>query len=215
VAKKFEWFGLTIMKRYLLKTLSVKDVHYDPDYFSQGIDLIVEKPTSFSIDLKVDSYIGSDPGRKIRGLCNPDSKMILVETLSQLQYDRSKGDVKGWFFTSKADEVFYYYLALLNDASELNPIYAQYKAALQEHRDTGYVEDELIRLLRVDNDLLITYNLGKARKWYQEVGSHLDVSWSAAPNPTYVTVSRRIPRELFVEPNGPAHNMGRIYPKIV
>jgi hypothetical protein len=214
VAKKFEWFGLAIIKRYLQKTAPVKDVHYQADYFSKGIDLIVEGAPSYSIDLKVDSYIGSDPSRKIRGLCNPDSRMILIETLSQLQYDRTKSDVKGWFFTSEADEIFYYYLALLNDEAELTRVYSEYREAAKQGAKTATIENRLISSLKVDNDLLVSYSLSEARKWYECVGSRLPVSWSGAPNPTYVTVSRRIPREMFLAPRGPGRNMGRVYPKI-
>jgi len=192
----------------------VRDVHANPDFYPRGIDLVVEGPEVFSIDLKVDSYIGSDPKRKIRGLCNPDSGMILIETLSQLQYDRTRPDVDGWFFTSEADQVYYYYLALLNDPRELVIPYSRFKAAVKENRDTKEIEDRLIRSLKVDNDLLIAYDLKQARKWYVDVGSHLPVSWSAAPNPTYVTVSRRIPRELFVKPKGPGRSLGRIHPRV-
>jgi hypothetical protein len=162
----------------------------------------------------VDSYIGSDPARKIRGICNPDSKMILIEMLSQLQYDRTKKDVEGWFFTSDADEVFYYYLALLNEPNELNPIYSLYKEAIGQHRETEAIEDQLIRSLKVDRDLLVTYDLKKARQWYTKTGSKLPISWSGAPNPTYVTVSRRMPRSQFLEPEGPGRNVGSIYPKV-
>jgi hypothetical protein len=214
-AKKLEWFGLVIVKRYLQRTMNVKDVHADSDYFSKGIDLIVDHPRSFTIDLKVDSYIGSDSTRKIRGLCNPDSKMILIETLSQLQYDRNKGDVAGWFYTSEADQIFYYFLALLNNPEELAPIHSKYKAAVRAGENTSSIEDQLITSLKVDNDLLVVYDLKQARKWLKEQSSNLPVSWSAAPNPTYVTVSRRIPRQLFMEPQGPGRNLGRIYPSVV
>lgn len=189
-------------------------MHSDPQYFARGIDLVVEAPQSYSIDLKVDSYIGSNPERKIRGMCNPDSKMILIETLSQLQYDRKKEDIPGWFFTSNADEVFYYYLALLNEPNELNPIYSLYKEAITQHRETEAIEDQLIRSLKVDRDLLVTYDLKKARLWYTRTGFKLPISWSGAPNPTYVTVSRRIPRSQFLEPEGPGRNLGSIYAKV-
>lgn len=214
VAKKLEWFGLTIVKRYLSKSSVIKDVHADPHYFRKGVDLMVERPTSFSIDLKVDSYIGSDRERRIRGMCNPDSGMILLEVISQLQYDRTKADVRGWFFTSEADEVFYYFLALLNDPRDLGILYARYRDAVAAEKSTSDIEDELIRALRVDNDLLIAFNLEKARKWYAEVGSGLPVSWSGASNPTYVTVSRRIPRDAFLEPKGPGRYIGRVYQQI-
>ena len=87
-AKTLEWIGLTIVKRYFSSAISsdrVEDVHSDPAYFQKGIDLILHHPNSSTtaIDLKVDSYYGSDPNRKIRGLCNPDSGYILLETISQ------------------------------------------------------------------------------------------------------------------------------------
>ena len=46
-----------------------------PPSVKSGTDLILHQPnnTTTTIDLKVDSYYGSDPDRKIRGLCNPDS----------------------------------------------------------------------------------------------------------------------------------------------
>jgi len=56
-----------------------------PPSVKSGTDLILHQPnnTTTTIDLKVDSYYGSDPNRKIRGLCNPDSGYILLETISQ------------------------------------------------------------------------------------------------------------------------------------
>src|SRR5256885_3381569 len=111
---------MTVVKRYLTRdkdSRDLRDVHSNPEFYDKGIDLVLNLPNAKkrTIDLKVDSYIGSDPSRKIRGLCNPDSGFILLETISQLQYDRSreistngtlparqKADVPGWFFTSSA-----------------------------------------------------------------------------------------------------------------
>lgn len=214
VAKKFEWFGITVLKRYLERQAVVRDVHDNPQYYSKGIDLIVGDKKTYSIDLKTDSYIGSDPERKIKGQCNPDSGVTLFETISQLQYNRSKADVPGWFFTSEADEIYYYYLAVLNDPRELNDIYSEYKVKVKAKEGLGSVEDKLIRMLRVDNDLLLIYNLKEARRWLSENESTLPLSYSGATNPTYVTVSLRIPREIFVQPRGPAKNVGRIFPNV-
>ncbi len=142
-AKTLEWIGLTIVKRYRSQTTSdkVEDVHSDPAHYQKGIDLILHHPSSSTttIDLRVDSYYGSDPSRKIRGLCNPDSGYILLETISQLQFDRerqtdnngtlrarNRPDAPGWFYTSKADEVYYYVLAILNATTELRPLYSEY-----------------------------------------------------------------------------------------
>lgn len=228
VAKKLEWFGLTILKRYLARQgpgSKVEDVHDDPPYFSKGIDLILHDATNGTrtIDVKVDSYYGSDPKRKIRGLCNPDSGFILLETISQLQYDRktdadsggsmpvrSKADVAGWFFTEKADEVFYYYLALLNEESELNPIYTKYVSLVSSGQSPLSVENELLRHLKVDRDLLVSFGLNETRTWYESAPASAFRGFAAAPNPTYLTLSRRAYRENFIS-NGPGKSHGPIF----
>src|SRR3989454_6195616 len=192
---------MTVVKRYLTKdkdSRDLRDVHSNPEFYDKGIDLILNLPNAQkkTIDLKVDSYIGSDPKRRIRGLCNPDSGFILLETISQLQYDRkkdadsggtipvrSKGDVPGWFYTEKADEVFYYYLAILNEESELNPIYAEYVSLVRSSQSPVGVENELLRHLKVDRDLLVTFRLGEARTWYESAPSSAFRGFAAAPNP--------------------------------
>ncbi len=232
VARKLEWFGLTILKRYLAGPAAgskVEDVHDNQQYFSKGIDLILHDATNGTrtIDVKVDSYYGSDPKRKIRGLCNPDSHFILLETISQLQYDRmtdpdssgtmpvrSKGDVPGWFFTEKADEVFYYYLALLNAESELNPIHAEYVSLVRSGSPTNGIENKLLRSLRVDRDLLVTFRLDEARKWFEVAPASAFLGYAPAPNPTYLTVSRRAYRDNFIS-NGPGKSHGSIFPMVV
>ena len=231
VAKKLEWFGLTIVKRFLStrsSESSLLDVHNDPQYFSKGIDLILHHQNSekLTIDVKVDSYYGSDPKRRIRGLCNPDSGYLLLETISQLQYDRkrdpdpdgsipvrSKGDTPGWFFTGNADEVYYYYLALLNEEGELNPIYAEYANLARSKASVAAVEDKMIRSLRVDRDLLVTFNLEEARKWYESAPGSAFEGFAAAPNPTYLTLSRRAYRDNFIS-NGPGKDEGHIFPSV-
>ncbi len=202
------------MKRYLERRSAVRDVHADPMYFSKGIDFIVEGRESYTIDLKVDSYIGKDKARKIRGQCNPDTEMILLETLSQLQYDRRRSDVPGWFYTSEADEIYYYYLAVINDPEKLNGLYDEYRSCIKSNMDLKPVEDKLIQAMKVDNDLLVSYKLKEAREWLSKNKDTLKISYSGATNPTYVTVSLRFPRESFLKPNGPGRNLGRIYPGI-
>src|SRR5438132_3879871 len=114
---------MTVVKRYLTRdkdSRDLRDVHSNPEFYDKDIDLVLNLPNAQkrTIDLKVDSYYGSDPSRKIRDLCNPDSGFILLETISQLQYDRSrkvstsrtlparqKADVLSWFFTRSVDEL--------------------------------------------------------------------------------------------------------------
>jgi len=230
VARKLEWFGLSIVKRYLEGSgARVEDVHNDPKYFSRGIDLIAHtvKQGTLTMDVKVDSYYGSHPDRRIRGLCNPDSGFILLETISQLQYDRKPGveldghiparvksDVPGWFFTGQADEVYYYYLALLNEEGELNPIYAEYVNLAKSNESTTEVEYKMLRALRVDRDLLVSFKLDETRKWYQTAPASVFQGFAPAPNPTYLTLSRRAYRDNFIS-NGPGKSHGPIFPAVV
>jgi hypothetical protein len=127
---------------------------------------------------------------------------------------RSKGDAPGWFYTEKADEVFYYYLALLNDESELNPIYAEYVALVSSDKSPVEVENELLRKLRIDKDLLVTFRLDEARTWYESAPASAFRGFAAAPNPTYLTLSRRAYRDNFIS-NGPGKSRGPIFGTVV
>src|SRR3990170_5619343 len=73
----------------------------------------------------------------------------------------------GWFFTSTADQVYYYFLAILNTTAELRPLYAEYLELVRAQRPTPGLDEKLLRSLKIDRDLLITYPLDKARAWYE------------------------------------------------
>ena len=175
----------------------------------------------------LDSYYGSDPNRKIRGLCNPDSGYILLETISQLQFDRerqpdsngtlrtrNRADAPGWFFTSKADEVYYYFLAILSTPAELRPLYSEYLELVRTQNHTQELEEKLLRSLKIDRDLLITYGLDKARAWYETARPDAFAGYAGAVNPTYITLSRRAHRDRFVS-EVPARNHGSLFSKLV
>jgi hypothetical protein len=219
---------MTIVKRYLTKgkdSRDLRDVHSNPEFYDKDIDLVLNLPNAQkkTIDLKVDSYYGSDPSRKIRDLYNPDSGFILLETISQLQYDRSrkvstngtlpvrqKADVPGWFFTSSADEVYYYFLALLNTENQLNPLYSEYVELVKGNQPTDEVENRLLRELRVDRDLLVSFSLSEARAWYDTVPETVFHGYAPAPNPSYLTLSRRVKRDQFIS-KGIGKSHGSIY----
>jgi hypothetical protein len=230
-AKKLKWFGMAVVKRYLTRdkdSRDLRDVHSNPEFYDQDIDLVLNLPNAQkrTIDVKVDSYYGSDPSRKIRDLCNPDSGFILLETISQLQYDRSrkvstggtlptrqKADVPGWFFASSADEVYYYFLALLNTETQLNPLYEEYVELVKDNQPTDEVENRLLRELRVDRDLLVTFSLSEARAWYDNVAETFFHGYAPAPNPSYLTLSKRVKRDLFIS-NGIGKSHGSIFPLV-
>lgn len=218
-AKKVEYIGISILKRYWAiqnPGLEVIDVHSDPSYFPRGIDLILKTPSrslTLAADVKVDTYIGSDPSRKVRGLCNPDSGVLLIEILSQLQYDRREKDVRGWFYTSEANEIQYYYLALLNSPEELSPFFAEVRRLLALGEPTESLEERLIKALRVDRDLLVTYDIERAREWFEDAPEDALRGYAGATNPTYVTVSVRVDREKFCS-QGPGRIIGPIFGRV-
>ncbi len=218
-AKRIELVGLAILERYWIlehPSWRIEDVHNDPRYFPQGIDLIVHRDQTglgIGVDVKVDTYIGSNPERKVRGLCNPDSGVLLLETLSQLQYDRREKDVPGWFYTSKAEEIHYYYLALLNEPGDLNPHFNEIRRCINDGESTEAAEEALLRDLKVDRDLLLTYKLKDARDWFEDSPTWAFRGWSGATNPTYVTVSVRVDRNAFCG-DGPGKIVGPVFEKV-
>ena len=218
-AKRVELVGLAILKRYWKlehPDWVVEDVHDERAYFPRGIDFLLKAPEAqraTSTDVKVDTYIGSDPNRRVPGLCNPNSGFLLIETLSQLQYDRRKTDVSGWFYTSEADEIHYYYLALLNERKELSPFFSEIKDRTLKGLKYEDVEEAMIRTLRVDQDLLLTYNLKETRAWFDRAPAEALIGYSGAPNPTYVTVSVRVNRGHFCS-KGPGRLIGPIHERV-
>jgi hypothetical protein len=130
--------------------------------------------------------------------------------MSQLQYDRGRKDVPGWFRTSQADEIQYYYLALRNEAAELAPFFSRIRDLTAKGESTDSVQEELIRVLRVDRDLLLTYSLEAARRWFESNPEEAFRGYSGASNPTYVTVSVRVDRDLFCR-EGPGRLVGPIF----
>src|SRR5204862_2103487 len=207
---------MAVVKRYLTRNIDsrdLQDVHSNPESYEKDIDLVLNLPNAQkrTIDLKVDSYYGSDPSRKIRDLCNPDSGFILLETISQLQYDRSrkvstggtlpvrqKADVPGWFFTSSADEVYYYFLALLNTETQLNPLYSKYVELTKGDQPTDEVENRLLRELRVDRDLLVSFSLSEARAWYDTAPEAEFNGYAPDPNQRYLSLSQRVSSDQYI-----------------
>ncbi len=123
---------------------------------------------------------------------------------------RNRPDIPGWLYTSKADEVYCYFLAILNTAAELRPIYSEYVELVKARESTMDLEQKLLRLLKIDRDLLITYGLNKARTWYETAPPDAFAGHAGALNLTYITLSRRAHRDRFVS-EVPAKNHGSIF----
>ena len=127
VGGPLEFAGLSILKRWLRGQpgiVGLEDVHADPEWFDKGVDLLVTRTNGTQkIDVKVDSYYGADENLEKVGWYHRDSGALLIETVSQLQYDRDhldkRPDQDGWFFTTTSDEIYQYYLPVLGPYDEL------------------------------------------------------------------------------------------------
>ncbi len=213
-----EWIGLTLLTSWLRLSrpgLEIEDVHANRMWFDRGIDLVLsEGGVRTSVDVKVDSYYGQVESRKLKGVYNMDSGAILLETISQLQYDRdrlaSSPDVPGWFWTSEADEVYHYYLALIGPRDRLKQLYQEWQADARVGRPGTSRERALVDEIQVERDLLVKYSLPEARQWYRSAHRDALGPFVGAANPGYVTVSRRVDRDLFLSA-GPGKSLGSPY----
>ncbi len=122
---------------------------------------------------------------------------------------QTRSDLPGWFYVSTADQVYYYFPAILNTTTELRPLYSEYLELVRTRGPTQDLEKKLLRLLKVDRDLLITYRFDKAHKWY-EIAQDVFAGYPGAVNPTYITLSRRAHRDRFVS-DVPCKNHGSIF----
>ncbi len=125
----------------------------------------------------------------------------------------NRPDLPVWFFTSTADQVYYYFLAILSTASELGPSYSEFLEFVRVRGLYWRAWGEAIRGLKVGHDLLITYRLDKAHAWYENAFPDAFAGWAGAVNPTYITLSRRAHRGRFVS-GVPAESYGSIFSKL-
>jgi hypothetical protein len=218
--KPLEWVGLTIVKSWLqaeAPDLVIDDVHNDRDWFDKGIDLVLKYPDhTESVDLKVDSYYGTDESKKTRGFYNRDSGALILETTSQLRYDRTDlerhPDVPGWFFTSQADQIYYYFIAILTPPLILKDILARRRVLDGAGGGADVIDHELLSKLEVERDLLVSYPLKGARAWFKSAPEEAFEGWAGAGNPRYVTVSKRLKRDYLLQ-SGLGVSHGPIFQK--
>jgi hypothetical protein len=68
----------------------------------------------------------------------------------------------------------------------------------KDNQPIDEVENRLLQELRVDRDLLVSFSLSDARAWYDTVPEAVFHGYAPAPNPSYLTLSRRVKRDLFI-----------------
>ncbi len=84
---------------------------------------------------------------------------------------------------------------------------------VRAQRPTIGLDEKLLRSLKIDRDLLITYPLDKARAWYETASRDAFAGYAPAANPAYITISVRAHRDRFVS-EVPAKNHGSLFSKL-
>src|SRR3989442_957981 len=77
-------------------------------------------------------------------------------------------------------------------------------------RPSDEFKNRLLRELRVDRALLGPFSLAGARAWYDTAPETLFHGYAPAPNPSYLTLSKRVKRDLFIS-NGIGRSHGSIF----
>jgi hypothetical protein len=103
-----------------------------------------------AIKVKSDPYIGDDPGKasdRLRSFYRPDAKEYALETIGANRQP-------GWLFSSAADDLYYYYLAIDQTEDEVEALFRE--------------SDPLFfSTLRVAKDDLHIIPLGELRAWLE------------------------------------------------
>ena len=114
-------------------------------YVSNGVRRVVK--------VKPDAYFGTDPAKiadRSLSFYRQDAGLIALQAVA----DSSTRD-PGWIYTSEADEVFYYYLAISQSEDEVRALFAE-------------PDESFFAGLKVDRDDLLVLPLAPARAWFAE-----------------------------------------------
>ena len=120
----------------------------------RGADLVyVADGQRTSVKIKPDSYFGTD-ANKVRerawSFYREDAGVCALEAVA----GSSMRD-PGWMFTSDADEIFYYYLAIAQPEDEVRALVAAPDA-------------EFFSALKVERDDLLVLPMKAAREWFSQ-----------------------------------------------
>jgi hypothetical protein len=121
---------------------------------ARGIDLTyVVQGESRSVKVKPDVYFGTDPAKiadRNLSLYREDVGRCALQAVA----DSSTRD-PGWILTSEADEIFYYYLALLQPEDQIRALVSE-------------PDEVFFSRLEVERDDLLVLPMGAMRAWFAE-----------------------------------------------
>jgi hypothetical protein len=145
-----------IIGRYLASQPGV-EVAPVSEYYSlggRGADLTyTTRGESRTVKVKPDPYFGTDPTKaadRDLSFYREDARCCALQAIA----DSSTRD-PGWVFTSDADEIFYYYLAIAQPEDEVRAIFAE-------------DDEQFFSRLKVERDDLLVLPMAGTRAWLAE-----------------------------------------------
>ena len=120
----------------------------------RGVDLrYVSQGERRSVKVKPDVYFGTDPLKvadRSLSLYREDVGRCALQAVA----DSSTRD-RGWIFTSEADEIFYYYLAISQPEDQVRALFAE-------------PDEAFFSRLEVERDDLLVLPMAATRAWFAE-----------------------------------------------
>jgi hypothetical protein len=197
---RIEWIALVFLRRYFeqIEGCAWEDVHDDHAPAVRDIDLRVD---GVSADLKADAYFADlDDGEAVTRYKKPRSGYLALETVStdfshrwpdDRRPDPSQSSQRmGWMHTSRADEIWYYFLTLDNPPDEIDAL------ASAQTGDPGERERRLLDIARIHRDGLLILPAAPLKAWFWENLDRFDRR--GARNPRYTTWFRRVPWRVLI-----------------
>ena len=204
---RIEWIALVFLQRYFeaMHGHAWQDVHDDHRPDIRDVDFHLD---GVSADLKADTYFADLRGetRAATRYRKRDSGCLALETVStdfshRWQNDRAPDPAQprmslGWMHTSRAEQIWYYFLALDNAPDELDALTGE--GARQQGAEVNR-EQRLLDTALVHRDELLILPAAPLKAWFWANLDHFDRR--GARNPAYTTWFRRVPRSVLLKEN--------------
>lgn len=199
---RVEWIALVFLQRCVQEMYGHEwqDIHNNHAPAVKDIDFYVD---GVSADLKADTYFAQlKPGEASTRYKKRDSGNLALETIStdfsrvwsdDIRPDPNQPTMKmGWMHTSRAQELWYYFITLDNSEQELD--------ALADGRTPENEAERQWRLLecaRIHRDELLVLPTGPLKEWFW--GNYQFFGRRPVSNRGYHTWIRQVPRAALLE----------------
>lgn len=197
-----EWIALVFLQRFVQEMYNHEwqDVHDDHAPSVRDIDFYMD---GVSADLKADSYFAhfrrdETPSRYKKR----DSGNLALETIStdysRVWMDDTKCDPEqpnmklGWMHTSRAQELWYYFITLDNPQEELDAL-----AEMRTPQNELQRQQRLLDCAVIHRDELFVIPAAPLKDWFWD--NYSAFGRRSAPNPNYFTWIRQVPRTILLD----------------